>query len=84
MGSAPRIPVRLRVQVAHLGDEFAGETRDFGPGGCLVVAPKIIAPGSHLRLAIESDSVSERLNILGGAAALLMGGAAVALVASWL
>ncbi|BDG09372.1 PilZ domain-containing protein [Anaeromyxobacter paludicola] len=64
---APRVPARLRVRVAASGAEFQAETRDLGPGGCLMVAPRVIAPGVPLRLVIEDVALPELLRVTGGA-----------------
>lgn len=64
---APRVPVRLRVRVGAAGSEFGAETRDFGPGGCLMLTPRVIVPGAPLRLVIEDDAVPELLKVSAGA-----------------
>ncbi|HZZ85668.1 MAG TPA: PilZ domain-containing protein [Anaeromyxobacteraceae bacterium] len=64
---APRVSARLRVRVGLAGSEFGAETRDFGPGGCLMVAPRVIPAGAPLRLIIEDDALPELLKIAGGA-----------------
>ncbi len=64
---APRVPVRLRVRVGAAGAEFAAETRDFGPGGCLMVTPRVIVPGAPLRLVIEDLALPELLKVSAGA-----------------
>jgi hypothetical protein len=62
---APRIPARFRVAVASQGEGFAAETEDVGPGGCLLLTPRPLGRGIHLRLAISSGQAGADLSVLG-------------------
>lgn len=62
---APRVPVRLRVEVLHRGLDFPAETEDIGPKGCLVASPRPLDPGAWVRLMLESDRLSQKLRVTG-------------------
>lgn len=62
---APRVPVRLRVEVLHRGVDFVAETEDVGPKGCLVASPRPLDPGAWVRLMLQSDRLSQKLRVTG-------------------
>lgn len=62
---APRVPVRLRVEVLHRGVDFRAETEDVGPKGCLVASPRPLDPGAWVRLLLESDRLPQKLRVTG-------------------
>jgi hypothetical protein len=53
------------VLVAARGDGFGAETEDLGPGGCLLVSPRLLSRGAELHLAIEGEGMGEPLSVLG-------------------
>jgi PilZ domain-containing protein len=59
----PRVPIRLRVDVAQDGDAWRAETADLGPGGCLLVSPRPLVPRAALRLVVRSAAVPDVLAV---------------------
>lgn len=62
---APRVPIRLRVEVLHRGVDFLAETEDIGPKGCLVASPRPLDPGAWVRLLLESNRLPQKLRVTG-------------------
>lgn len=50
---APRVPARCTVDVRMRFAAWSAETDDLGPGGCQLVTPRPIAPGTPLRLTLH-------------------------------
>ncbi len=62
---APRVPLRLRVEVLHRGVDFLAETEDIGPKGCLVASPRPLDPDAWVRLLLQSDRLPQKLRVTG-------------------
>lgn len=65
---APRIPARLRVEVAHAGETWSAETGDLGPGGCLVVSPRPLVERAPLSLVLRAEVLRDPLSVGGSVA----------------
>lgn len=50
---APRVPARCTVDVRMRFAAWSAETDDVGPGGCQLVTPRPIVPGTPLRLTLH-------------------------------
>jgi hypothetical protein len=64
----PRVPARIRVELAHGGHTWQAETGDLGPGGCLVVSPRPLVERAPLRLVLRADVLPEPLSVAGSVA----------------
>jgi hypothetical protein len=68
------VPARCTVALTRRGDGCQAETEDIGPGGCLVVTPRLLRAGEPVGLHIESDHVPRPLRVLGRVAWVGHGG----------
>ncbi len=71
---SPRVPARCTVALTRRGDGCQAETEDIGPGGCLVLTPRLLRLGEPVGLHIESDHVPRPLRVLGRVAWVGYGG----------
>ena len=62
---APRVRVRLRATITHVGDFFEGETEDISAHGCLLRANRPLVPGAPLRVYLRGDEAHEPLTVAG-------------------
>jgi len=62
---APRVPLRCAVEIRHRLTVWNGETEDLGPGGCQIVTPRVIDPGTVVRLAIRCEPISRTILAAG-------------------
>ena len=58
---APRVPVRLLVDVQDRTASFRAMTEDLGPRGCQVVAPRGVPVGSEVQLAFHGRGAGRPL-----------------------
>jgi hypothetical protein len=65
---APRVSVRLRVEVSQRGDAWRAETVDIGPAGCRVATPRPLVARAPVWLTVRSDLLSEPLAVSGNVA----------------
>jgi PilZ domain len=64
----PRVPLRLRVDIAHRGDSWEAETEDLGPGGCLVLSQRPLVERAPLRLVLRASELPDTLSVSGSVA----------------
>jgi len=60
---SPRVPLRLPAEVTQHGASWLGEIEDFGPGGCLVRSPRVLAQGAGLRLVLRCEEAGDALSV---------------------
>ena len=60
---SPRVPLRLPAEVTQHGASWPGEIEDFGPGGCLVRSPRVLAQGASLRLVLRCEEAGDALSV---------------------
>ncbi|HET9598792.1 MAG TPA: PilZ domain-containing protein [Anaeromyxobacteraceae bacterium] len=64
----PRVPARLRVELAHAGETWQAETGDLGAGGCLLVSPRPLVARAPLRLVLRAEVLADPLSVGGSVA----------------
>lgn len=64
---APRVPTRCTVDVRMRFAAWSAETDDLGPGGCQLVTPRPIAPGTALRLTLHLGRLGREVVTAGTA-----------------
>jgi hypothetical protein len=62
---APRVPVRLAVELRHHRSSWRAETDDVGPRGCQVVTPHALPAGRDLQVAIAFPRLARTVTAAG-------------------
>ncbi|BDG03328.1 PilZ domain-containing protein [Anaeromyxobacter oryzae] len=62
---APRVPVRLPVEVRHRFSTWRADTEDLGPRGCQLVTPRLVAPGRDVKLRIDCAVIGREVRVAG-------------------
>ncbi len=63
--SVPRVFARLLVDVRHRFTSFRAETEDIGPGGCQIVAPRVVEVGRDVRLVFHARGSIQVVRVPG-------------------
>ena len=62
---APRVPVRLPVELRHRGATWRAETEDVGPRGCQVATPLVLPAGRDVALSIPCNALGRAVAAAG-------------------
>src|SRR5512143_719632 len=61
----PRLPLRIPVEIAVLGESWQAETEDLGPGGCLLSSPRPLVDRAQLKLVLRCEALGAPVELSG-------------------
>lgn len=62
---SPRVLLRCAVEIRHHLGHWRGETEDIGAGGCQLVTPLVLEPGSEVKLSITWPTLLRTVEVAG-------------------